>query len=266
MRLRARSGKGHDVKRAPVFLLVVYAAALASYAILLRLHFGVALPLVASVGPSGEGVFLGAFSVGYLSLAVLTLLSAASLVAWREGASGLSWQAAGAGVALGLVVGGSLTLIPLQRPSPRWLNSVQDSRDGFTLVVNYNSTTLVLGRNLTFQYVLTDDSYQLTTPYYLFGGQFSMVFYNSTGGQVVAFRAPITFNRAATQYTVQLIPGERWTTLLSWDGTVIPLNGSRYMVSPGRYTLASYAVLQDANVSLYVMLHAPDIPVTIVKG
>ena len=47
---------------------------------------------------------------------------------------------------------------------------------------------------------------------------------------------------------------------------MIPLNGSRYTVSPGRYTLASYAVLQDANVSLYVMLHTTDITVTIVKS
>jgi hypothetical protein len=116
------------------------------------------------------------------------------------------------------------------------------------------------------RYVLTDDSYKLVTPYIYFGGQFSMVYYNSTGKQVVAFRAPITFKLTSSQYNVGLQPGERWDTLLSWDGTVIPLNGTRYLASPGEYSLASYAVLNDVNASLYVVLHPPDIGVRIVKG
>jgi hypothetical protein len=266
LRLRARSGKGTGLRNAPIFFLIVFAASLALYVALIKLHSAAAISLIASTGPSGEGFSVGYFSVGYVSITILALLSAASLVMWRRGVNAPSLQAAGAAVAVGLLVGGAMALIPAQRDEQLWLNSVQDSGGGFTLKVNYNSTTLVLGRNLTFQYVVTDDSYELTTPYYLFGGQFSMVFYNSTGGQVVAFRAPLTFNRAASQLLVELTPGERWTTMLSWDGTVIPLNGSRYTVSPGKYTLASFAVLQDANVSLYVMLHAPDIPVTIVKG
>jgi len=93
-----------------------------------------------------------------------------------------------------------------------------------------------------------------------------MVFYNSTGKQVVASNAPIAFNRLPNQYNVALQPGEVWSTSLEWDGLVTPVNGSRYMAPPGEYTLASYAVLQDANASLYVELHTPSIPITLIKG
>jgi hypothetical protein len=266
LRIRARSSKGTDLRNAPVFLLVVFLVAFTFYLLLLHLRVEATAPLIASLGPSSEGFFFGPFSLGYLSSLTFTVLGISSLIARRRGAPTISWQGLGAGTAVGLLVGGSFTLIPAVQPSSDWLHAVKDTEGGFTLVVNYNSTTLTLGRNLTMQYVLTDDSYQLTTPYHLFGGQFSMVYYDSTGRQVVAFRAPITFNRAATQYSVELQAGERWTTLLSWDGTIIPLNGTGYMAGAGRYTLASYAVLQDANVSLYVVLHTPDIPVNIVRG
>ena len=134
------------------------------------------------------------------------------------------------------------------------------------MVVNYNSTTLTLGNNLTLKYTLTDNSFYLTTPFYYFGGQFSMVFYNSLGKQVVAFSAPITFARNASQYMVALQPGQTWSTKLQWDGLVIPVNASRYMAPVGDYTLASYAVLQDANASLYVELQPQTIPITLVRS
>jgi hypothetical protein len=154
---------------------------------------------------------------------------------------------------------------PVPQVSNPGLYSEQDSGQGFRFVVYYNSTTLTIGKNLTFKYVLTDDSYQLVTPYYLFGGQFSMVFFNSTGGQVVAFRAPITFTLTNLTTSVELNPGEVWSSLLSFNGTIISLKGTRSIIRPGSYSLSSYAVLQDANASLYVDLHPPGISIGVVS-
>lgn len=265
IRIRRKSSTS-AAKGIPVFLLVTYLVALAFYIVLMEYaRVPNTIPQVASLGMSAQGLFLGAFSLGFLSLFLISLLTAISiLLKWKRGAS-IGTPGLGAAIAVGLLMGASFTLIPITRQQPQ-LSSVQDSSGGFTLVVYYNSTTLTIGRNLTMKYVLTDDSYQLVTPYQFFGGQFSMVFYNSTGKQVVAFRAPVAFKLATNQYNVALQPGESWNTLLSWNGTVIPLNGTRYIASPGEYSLASYAVLNDVNASLYVVLHPPNISIKVVKG
>jgi len=222
-------------------------------------------PLIASLDRSTQGLFLGAFSLGFFSVFLISLLVASSALLMTKRSASLGMPGLGAAIVAGLVVGASFTLIPTTQQQPQ-LQSVQDSSGGFTLVVYYDSTTLTIGKNLTMRYVLSDNSYQLVTPYYLFGGQFSMVFYDSTGKQAVAFRAPVTFKLTPSQYYVALQPGESWSTLLSWNGTIIPANGTRYLASPGEYSLASYAVLDDVNASLYVVLHPPDIHVVVASS
>ncbi|MDE1854004.1 MAG: hypothetical protein KGI38_09730 [Thaumarchaeota archaeon] len=268
MKFHVRSGHRNRGLPAnlPVVFLGAYALALLLYATLIL--FAVvpdSLGVVESLKNSPYGLELGGYSIGYLSILVMVVLAFISI--WgRKGRIWISKSGAASMVILGLILGSSFAAVSTSVPPRNWLYNVQDSEQGFNLTVFYNSTTLTLGKNLTMRYTLTDDSYSLTTPYYLFGGQFSMVFYNSTGKQVVAFRAPIAFAREADQHTVKLEPGETWSTLLDWDGLIIPLNGSSYMASPGHYNLASYAALQDANASLYVVLHPSNITVSVVTG
>jgi len=265
IRIRRKSSTP-AAKGIPIFLLVTYLVALAFYIVLMEYaRTPNSIPQVASLEKSTQGLFLGAFSLGFLSLLLILLLTAISaLLKWKRSAS-IGAPGLGAAIAIGLVVGASLTFVPTTQQRLQ-LSSAQDSSGGFTLVVYYNSTILTIGRDLTMKYVLTDDSYQLVTPYQFFGGQFSMVFYDSAGKQVVAFRAPVAFKLATNQYNVALQPGESWSTLLSWNGTVIPLNGKRFTATPGEYSLGSYAVLNDANASLYVVLHPPSISIKLVEG
>lgn len=266
MKLRVREKQGRTPVNTSSVILGGYLFALLLYALLMRFA---AIPdsiaAVESLRPSPYGFGVGAYYLGYVSLLVIVTLALLSV--WqRKGKAWFSVTGAAAILALGIVLGSSFAVASVSVPSQSPLQSVQDSEHGFTLNVYYNSTTVTLGRNLTMRYTLTDDSYTLSTPYYLFGGQFSMVFYDSAGNQTVAFRAPITFSRQANQYTVLLQPGETWSTLLQWDGLIIPLNGSSYMAAPGAYSLQSYAVLQDANASLYVVLHPTSIPISVVSG
>lgn len=266
MKFRAPGKHGRTPINTSSVILGGYVLALLLYALLVRFA---AVPdsiaAVESLRPSPYGFGVGAYHLGYAS--VLVIITLAVLSIWqRKRRAWISGTGAAAILVLGVVLGSSFAVASLSVPSQNPLQSVQDSEQGFTLVVTYNSTTVTLGKNLTMRYTLTDDSYTLATPYYLFGGQFSMVFYDSAGNQTVAFRAPITFSRQANQYTVLLKPGETWSTLLQWDGRIIPVNGSSYMASPGSYSLESYAVLQDANASLYVVLHPASIPVSVVRG
>lgn len=264
MKLRAR-GKNEPFNISFV-LLGSYAFALLLYVLLIRF---VSVPdsigIVESLKPSPYGFGFGSYSMGYVSAVLLVFLLLLSV--WqRKRKVWISSTGAASMLLIGVILGSTFAAVSASIPPREWLHSEQDSAQGFTLTVFYNSTTVTLGRNLTMRYTLTDNSYTLTTPYYLFGGQFSMVFYNSTGGQAVAFRAPISFSMSANQYMVQLQPGETWSTLLEWDGLIVPVNGSSYMAPPGSYTLDSYAVLQDANVSLYVVLNPPSIPISVVNG
>jgi hypothetical protein len=263
---RSKGNTGSVVKSIPPFLLVLFIVAVAFYLVLESVfHLGSALPLIASIGASPQGVYIGSVSLGFLSISLILIL--AGLSVWMHHKGGVSVSKAGAGTAIvmGLLLGSGFAMAPVPQVSNPGLYSVQTSGQGFSFVVYYNSTTLTVGKNLTVKYVLTDDSYQLITPYYLFGGQFSMVFLNSTGGQVVAFRAPITFRLTNLTTSVELNPGEVWNSILSFNGTIVSLKGTRSIIRPGSYSLSSYAVLQDANVSLYVDLHPSDISVAVVS-
>ncbi|MDG6941418.1 MAG: hypothetical protein JRN34_00630 [Nitrososphaerota archaeon] len=262
MKLRSRGTNRTPINFAAV-ILGAYALALFLFAILIR--FAVvpdSISLVESLKPSPYGIGVGSYSLGYVSVFVLGISTL--LAVWgRKGRGIVSTPGAIAVFLLGTLLASSFSAVSFSIAPSKWVYSVQDSAQGFTLIVSYNSTVVTQGTNLTIHYALTDNSYTLSTPYYLFGGQFSMVFYNSTGKQVVAFRAPITFTRNASQYTVQLQPGEVWSTNLEWDGLIVPTNASSYMAPPGAYTLSSYAVLQDANASLYVVLNPHNIPITV---
>lgn len=246
-------------------LLILYVAFVLSFVLVLRRFNDGGLGwYIASVDETQTGLNLGVFTLGYPSLVVLTALAIATAVSFMRSGLHLSASRAAAVLVIGLVLGASAGGVYVAGRT--WPYHVQVSSGGFSLIVYYNSTTLVLGKNLVMKYVAEDNSYSMTTKYYyLFGAQFSMVFYNSTGAQVVAFRAPITFDLPASNYIVSLQPGEVWSTLLVWNGTIIGVNGTRTVAKPGNYELASYAVFQDANVSLYVDLQAPEIPVTIVS-
>lgn len=246
-------------------LLGAYVVGLVVYGVLLwRSVVPDSLGAIESLGRSQYGVWTGAFSIGYVSIAAVVVLAALSADGARADRK-LTLAGAGAMLLVGLVVGASFAAFSLSAQPRGWLHSVQDSQQGFTLTVYYNSTTLDLGTNLTMRYTLTDNSYAVTTPYYMFGGQFSMVFNNSNDERVVAFRAPVSFKTSASTDLVELAPGESWTTYLGWNGTVFSANGTRSVAPAGSYMLGSYVALQDANVtpSLYVVLHPPVIPVTI---
>ena len=247
-------------------LLGAYVVGLVVYgALLWRSAVPDRLGAVESLGQTQYGVWIGSFSLGYLSIAVVVVLAALSASGARKDRK-LTLAGAGAMLLVGLVVGASFAAISLSAQPRGWLHSVQDSQQGFTLTVSYNSTALDLGTNLTMRYTLTDNSYTVTTPYDMFGGQFSMVFNNSNNEQVVAFRAPVSFKTSASTDLVELAPGESWTTYLAWNGTIFSRNGTRSVAPPGSYMLWSYIAIQDANVTpnLYVVLHPPDIPVTVV--
>jgi hypothetical protein len=263
---RSKGNTGSVVKSIPLFLLVLFIVAVAFCLVLESVfHLASALPLIASLGASPQGVYLGSFSLGFLSIFLVLILAGLSMWMHHTGGASVSKAGAGTAIVMGLLLGSGFAMAPVPQVSNPGLYSVQDSGQGFRFVVYYNSTTLTIGKNLTVKYVLTDDSYRLITPYYLFGGQFSMVFFNSTGGQVVAFRSPITFRFTNTTTNVELSPGEVWNSLLSFNGTIISLKGTHSIIRPGIYSLSSYAVLQDANVSLYVDLHPPDISVAAVS-
>lgn len=263
IRPRRKRSAGSVTKSLPLFLLILFVAAVAFYLVTESvLHFTGALPFIGSLAASSQGIYVGGISLGFLSIVVVFILVVLSVtMRVREGIS-VSWAGAGAAVVTGLLLGMGFTMVPTPQANP-WPYSVKYSAQGFTFVVYYNSTTLIIGKNLTVKYVLTDDSYQLVTPYYLFGGQFSMVFFNSTGGQAVAFRAPISFRITSSTVNVELAPGEMWSTILGFNGTIISENGTHSTIKPGGYTLSSYAVLQDANASLYVDLHPSDIHIDI---
>jgi hypothetical protein len=263
--LRRKGSKTPYGKLLFPFLFIVYGVSAFVYILLLHyLRPPNPLPLVASLGSTSYGISIGGISIGYLTIALLLSLAAASVWAWSRGST-LSMAGVSAAVFVGLLLAAVFTAVSTVSSPPAWKYSVQDSLQGFTLEVYYNTTILYLGQNLTLKYVLADNSYSLTTPYNLFGGQFSMVFYNSTGGQVVAFRSPITFEVSGSQEYVQLAPGERWITSLGWNGTIFGANDTRSIALPGTYTLASYVALQDANVSLYAVLHPENISVSILR-
>jgi hypothetical protein len=249
-----------------LLLLVLYLAFLIAYVLILkRSNVGGTGWYIASLAKSSPGVNLGVFTLSYPSVAILVVLSIATLISALKGIIHFSAPRIAVvfiiGLVLGALMGGAYSAGEV------WPYHVQVSSGGFSLTVYYSSTTLILGKNFTVKYVARDVSYKLTTPYYyFFGAQFSMVFYNSTGDQIVGFRAPITFNLSASNYIITLEPGEVWSTLLVWNGTIIGANGTRSVAKPGIYQLASYAVFQDANVSLYVELQAPNISVTVVAA
>ncbi|MDG6964652.1 MAG: hypothetical protein JRM83_06645, partial [Nitrososphaerota archaeon] len=218
-------GRQKQVKaRSNIFFVLLggYVIALGVYGVLLwRAVVPDRLGAIESLSRSGYGLWTGAFSLGYVSVAavvILVVLSAGS----ARGNRRLTLAAFGAMLLAGLVVGATFAAVSASVPPRISVYSVQDSRQGFTLAVYYNSTTLDLGNNLTIRYTLTDNSYSVTTPYYLFGGQFSMVFNNSNDKQVVAFRAPISFKPSQSTDLVELAPGLRATLMVtdSPPGTV----------------------------------------------
>ncbi|MDG6982816.1 MAG: hypothetical protein JRM74_05105 [Nitrososphaerota archaeon] len=265
MKFRVRGRSRGNYSGVPVILLGGYALGLGVYGALLWFSaVPDTLPAFESLKGSAYGVWAWGFSLGYVSIVLIAILAGLSVLGFRRGAR-LTTAGAGAMLILGLVVGASFGAVSAAMVPGPWPYSVQDSQQGFTLTVYYNSTVLNLGTNLTMKYTLTDNSYSLTTPYYLFGGQFSMVFYNSSNAQVVAFRAPVSFKPTLSTDLVQLAPGDTWTTLLGWNGTIFSANGTRRIAPTGDYNLASYVALQDANMtpSLYVVLHPSNLTVTI---
>ncbi len=261
MRRRMKSGSQVRITSSGVafFLLLAYVVSLLVYlAVLAHSRLPSPISLVASLGPSPYGVSLGPVSLGYLSIVLVALLGVASWPRKLRDRHLPSRSVAASAVLVGMLIGSVFSIAS----SVPVVHTAQDSEQGFTLAVDYGATTVSLGQNFTAQYVLTDNSYSLTTPSYFFGGQFSMVFNNSAGKQVVAFRSHIDFSTPNGPQYVQLQPGEVWRATLGWNGTVYPSNGTSYAVPPGSYKLISYAVIQDGNASLYVFLHPSDISVT----
>ncbi len=241
-----------------LFLLLAYVVSLLVYlAVLAYGRLPSPISLVASVGPSPYGVPLGPVSLGYLSIVLVVLLGLASWPKERRDRHAPSMSVVASAALVGLLLG---SVLSIASTAPA-VATIQDSGQGFTFAVNYGPTTVPLGQNFTAQYVLTDNSYSLTTPSFFFGGQFSMVFNNTAGEQVVAFRSHINFSTPNGPQYVQLRPGEVWKTTLRWNGTVFSTNGTSHVVPSGSYTLISYAVIQDGNASLYVLLHPSDISV-----
>jgi hypothetical protein len=269
LRIRSRVKEDFDfrdaLRSAPLYLLIIFGLSLLSYAALFKFfRLPSSLPLVLAGGNS-PGVRLGDDTLGFASVALLLVLAALTAASYKRYSSTITFQKLGVALIIGILLGGGFGLVPPSSSSV-WLHSEQASGDGFTMVVYYNSTVLNIGNNLSMLYTLRDVSFQQALQYnLLFGGQFSMVFFNQTGGQTVAFRAPISFALPSAGQTVQLQPGDVWKSTLGWNGTIFR-EGTRTVASPGNYTLASYGVLEDANISLYVDLHPANLTVTLKDG
>lgn len=266
MGLRKRKPISKRLRSFPGYLLIFAIVLISTYAMIDKLaHLDDNLGLLISFKPTVFGVYVGGISFGYLSIGILLALGVATIASRHAYGLHFSMTKVSVVLVLGLLLGTAVAETQTAKLQPVWLNHVSDSSGGFTLNVYYNSTTFTNGNNVTFEYILKNDAYTTTLYYIYFGGQFSMVFYNSTGQQVTAFKVPISFLLAQGQDSIAFASGQTWTTLLSWDGSVSK-NGTSSFAPAGNYTLASYAVLQDANASLYVVLHTPDLHINLVTA
>jgi hypothetical protein len=247
----------------PVYLLVYLAALVCIYAIIDKLaSLDDSAGLLFSFRPSPYGIFLGAISIGYLTIALLGVLLVGLLFRQRSYHKKISKSAVIAFVVLAVISCSIISVTQTAPLPPQTKYHVSASSGGFTMGVYYNSTELIVGKNLTFDYYLIDNSYSSTLYYQYYGGEFDMVFSNSSGATVQALHAPISFLLGAGQQYVEFHPGETWNAPLAWDG-VISANGTSRDAPPGNYILSSYAVLQDGNTSLYVDIQTANVAINL---
>jgi hypothetical protein len=246
----------------PVYLSVYLAAVVGIYTVLDKVaHLDDGAGLLISFRPSPYGVHLGVVSIGYLTIALAAIFVVGLLFRSRAYHTRVSRAGIMTFVVLALITGGivgATQTAPLAPPSKYHASA---SADGFTMGVYYNATTVTVGKNLTFDYYLIDNSYSSTLYYQYYGGEFSMVISNSSG-TVEAMHAPISFSLSTGQDYVEFSPGETWSALLSWNGVVTD-NGTSRDALPGSYTLSSYAVLQDGNVSLYADMQTANVAINV---
>ena len=247
----------------PAYLLIFVIVSVAFYAVLDKLaNLNDDLGILISFNRNSFGYYLGAISIGYLSIGLVIILVALTIASHRRNHFRMSNSKAFVVVVLALILGGALAASQAGAISPSFPNHISDSSGGFTLNAYYGPTSFSAGKNISIQYILKNDAYTNTLYYLYFGGQFSMVFHNLLGQQVSAFKVPISFKLNPGQTSIEFVPGETWTTILSWNGSI---NNTSTLAPTGNYTLASYAVLQDANVSLYVVLQTPNITVSFIN-
>jgi hypothetical protein len=246
-----------------VYLLLLLIATLIAYGMLVRFAgLGDNLPYFLSFSPSTAGLWIIGLSLGYVSAGLIFALVA--VIIWRRWVyhTRLSRIKLVAFFLTGLLVGVGIAAAA----EPPYLHQISASDPDrlFTLTVHYDSAKIVIGKNLTMEYVLNDNSFSETLNSTFFGGLFDMVFVNQAGQYVKNYSRTISFNVAFPGQNVTFAPGETWTTFLNWDGVVL-VNGRSEAVS-ANYTLMSYAVLQDAAVTpnLYVVVQLPNITITVV--
>jgi hypothetical protein len=244
----------------PPYLLIFVLVSVAFYATIDKLaNLNDNLGILISFNRNPFGFYFGAISIGYLTIGLVVILVSVMISSHRTNLFRLSKVKGFVVIVLALILGGALAASQAGEISPSFPNHISDSGGGFTLNVYYGTTSFSMGKNISIQYILKNDAYTNTLYYLYFGGQFSMVFHNSLGQQVSAYKVPISFKLNPGQTSIEFVPGETWTTILSWNGSI---NNTSTLAPTGNYTLASYAVLQDANVSLYIVLQTPNITVS----
>jgi hypothetical protein len=257
-RFSGRFGRRSLLADLPIYLLIFVLVAIASYGSIDKIaKLGDGLGLLVSFNKSQFGLYLDGVSIGYLTIALVVVLLVIVISNNRKSPIRLTSKGVSAVVVLALVCGAAFAVSQTQTPSP-WPNHISNTSGDFTLNIYYGPTYFRAGNNISLEYVLTNNAYTTTVYYLDFGGQFSMVFYNSHGQIVKAYKAPISFQLSQGQDYIAFVPGQTWTKLLSWNGDI---NNTSGFAPSGNYTLASYAVLQDANASLYVVLNTKNLTI-----
>jgi hypothetical protein len=215
------------------------------------------LGLLVSFSRTAFGIYIGGISIGYLTISLLVIFGLLAALSARTFDLRISKTAVLTAFLLALICGTLLSATQIST-AQSFPNHLSTTNDGFTLSVDYGPTSFSAGNTISMNYQLNNDNYSMTSYYLNFGGQFSMVFYNSTGQQIKAFKVPISFQMNPGQTNIAFVPGQKWITVLSWNGEI---NSTGSLAPTGNYTLASYAVLQDANASMYVLLNTQNLTV-----
>ena len=261
-RMHARKSLKSRLSGLPAYLLIFVVVSIAFYALIDKLA-GLYddLGLLISFKQTSFGIYVAGISIGYLTIALLAILVPTLIASRRALHFRMSRTKSFAVVVFALVCGAAFAAsqTSILQPYP---NHISDTSGDFTLNVYYGDTSFRAGSNISLEYQLNNNHYTTTVYYLNFGGQFSMVFYNSLGQQINAFKVPISFVLSKGQTNVAFIPGQTWSTILSWNGSI---NNTSTLAPTGSYTLASYAVLQDANASLYVLLQTSNLSISFVN-
>ena len=252
-----RKSKRLNLRSISLYLLILVLVSVVFYGVLDRVaNLGDGLGFLVSFSRTPFGLDIGAVSIGYLTIALLLIL-VAIILANRRLPIHMSKSGVATMIVLSLILGGAFAAFQVP-VGHQWPNKISDSGEGFTLNVEYGPISFRAGDNITLNYVLDNDNYSSTDYYLNFGGQFSMVFYDSAGHIIKAFKVPISFQLSQGQNNIAFVPGQSWTTILSWGGNI---NDTSTLAPTGNYTLASYAVLQDANQNLYVDLNTRNLTI-----